>query len=97
MQCPKGSRSTSAELEEIQFACMKRHQHKAQRMLRQLRNERVVSLPEDIEEYSKAENRMIEIPNKCVSIDSSSFSSVGESRRREMPQKSQDGKQKIFL
>uniref|UniRef100_A0A914YFP7 VWFD domain-containing protein n=1 Tax=Panagrolaimus superbus TaxID=310955 RepID=A0A914YFP7_9BILA len=35
-QCPKGSQSTSGEFEEIEFACMKRHQHKAQKMLRQL-------------------------------------------------------------
>jgi len=70
LQCPRGSVNTNAQLEEVEFVCLKRNQHKTQRLLRQLQTERVVEIPEDIQEddsSNNVESRTIDIPSKCVS------------------------------
>jgi len=80
-QCPEGSRQVGSTPEEVNVTCMKRSEHKAQRMLRQLRTQNVIELPE-ASEYSVDEKLSIKVPHTCVASDYVS-ESVEERRSQE--------------
>jgi hypothetical protein len=86
LQCPRDSVNTNAVHEDVEFICLKRNQHKTQRLLRQSENQRVVEIQKALQEDSSAniETQTIQIPSKCVSAS-------GSNSRREMQQQQSRG------